>query len=606
MTTANERLLSGVINHQIGMVRVSNGVRRRMVDLLQQTERPMKDQITARTAPLTSTGGAGFTLDASTKRKLDRIDEQIRLTRAPGFKAVLDELTSDLQDIAINEPRFLRGMTLSASLPVEPTLNTPSTSELRKIVTSRPFQGRVIRDWAATLEASERRRIMNEIRIGLSQGQDVNTIVSRIVGTSRLSGRDGITARTRRDLQAVVRTAINHISSASAREFALANKHLFSKEIWVSILDGRTSDICLFLNGKLFNVGKGRYPPAHYNALAEGSLIETDDGPVSIERVRVGQRVLTHRGRMMPVTAVMSKPCDVSVINRLETASGNVILATDEHPVLTFGGGWKRADEINVGDKLFETPKQNHGSEGDSCVVGHANDYPSPFDEPLVPYQVLTDPGSVAASINLNGDAAQGTAFAPVLGLDKMGKGSRVDYWALSDVVSITRLPYHSQVYNLSVDQDETYVSDGIVTHNCRSRRAPLISNTHIVSQRLAPTQRRALLAEFAERDGLGRVRSVSALTPRQRRRFDAFSRQWLRDHVGGVPGVQTTEEFFKSQNASELADLLGVTKSRLVRRGNLTIGRLVDRHGRSLTLDELATKERSAFERAGIDIGSL
>lgn len=615
MATANEKLLNGLIRHQIGLVRVSNNLRRRMVSLLQRTEQAMKDGIVARLTTLSGSSGAGFTLDPAARRKLQRIEDQIERNRSPGFKKLFDELSVDLQEIALEEPRFLKGLVMSVTQPLEPRLSTPSASELRKIVTSRPFQGRVLRDWAQTIETDERRRIMNEIRIGLTRGEDVDTITRRIVGSAALMGRDGITGRTRRDAQAIVRTSVNHISSAAAREFALANRNLIRKEIWVSILDGRTSDICLSLNGTLFDVGKGQYPPVHYNALAEGSLIETERGPIPIEHVRVGENVLTHRGRMQPVTTVMSKPCDVDSILRVETSSGNVVLATDEHPVLVMGRGWVRADQIEFGDKLFEHDKQETGLKRDACIVGHANDYPSPFDEPLVPYKVSFAPGSMASTVDLDSehvpwkgevDGAQGSAFVPMLGFDKMGEVRRVDHWRLSDVIAVTRLPYRSQVYNLSVGTDETYISDGIVVHNCRSRRAPLISNTEIVHQRIPADQRRVLLREFADREGIGRVSSVGQLTPRQRRRFEGFSRQWLREHVGGVPGVQSTEDFLASMSISDLSDLLGVTKARLVRRGGLTIGKLVDRHGRSLTLSELAAKERQAFERAGVDVSRL
>lgn len=35
------------------------------------------------------------------------------------------------------------------------------------------------------------------------------------------------------------------------------------------------------------------------------------------------------------------------------------------------------------------------------------------------------------------------------------------------EVVSIEIVPYDGQVYNLSVEEDETYVLNNIITHNC-------------------------------------------------------------------------------------------------------------------------------------------
>ncbi|CUS06465.1 head morphogenesis [Acinetobacter phage Loki] len=38
----------------------------------------------------------------------------------------------------------------------------------------------------------------------------------------------------------------------------------YKSYIWVSILDSKTSDICLRLNGKVYRFGSGKLPPAHY------------------------------------------------------------------------------------------------------------------------------------------------------------------------------------------------------------------------------------------------------------------------------------------------------------------------------------------------------
>ena len=673
MATANERLRQGVVQHQVGLIRVGNQLRRQVLNHLQRTEADVRRQVADRAQSLATDDRSPLFIDGPAQRRLQRLERSIREARKPGFDNIFRSMRSELNEIAAEEPRFLTNLIRQVS-PVELPIKQPNPAEITKIVSSRPFQGRLLRQWTAQLAQDERRRMMNEIRIGLTQGETASQVTRRIVGTGSLSGRDGITHLTRNHVQTLVRTAINHIGSAARREFALANQRLFTREQWVAVLDARTSHICLSLNGQLFDVGKGPHPPAHFNALAEGTLIETNKGPVPIERVRVGQSVLTHRGRMKPVTAVMAKPCDHADILRVETRSGRIILATDEHPVLVMDRGWVRADELQLGDQLFENPEQKTGFEGQSCVVAHADDYPSPFDQPLVPYKVSAAAGSMASSIDLDRDHVTGereingtclndmlvdnepidkrafspknvpqrffsfgNVFRPIAGLRNaypvihgrimsgvsrlhsieasifkclplirpltapMGITRRVDHWMLSDVVCITRLPHSSPLYNLSVEDDETYVAGGIVVHNCRSIRAPFISATEAVRHRLLPTEQRRLLREFAEQEGLGRVTSRRQLSRTNKRAFDTFVRVKVREMVGALPPVMTTEDFLAGLPLDDLEDVLGVTKARLSRRGGLSIGRLVDREGSPLTLAALAQRETAAFRKAGL-----
>jgi len=182
-------------------------------------------------------------------------------------------------------------------------------------------------------------------------------------------------------------------------------------------------------------------------------------------------------------------------------------------------------------------------------------------------------------------------------------------------------------VYDIEVADDHSFIVGGVVAHNshicldlngrifdagkgiyppahhnCRSRRVPFISNTALVRQQLTSDERRRYLRDFTRRENMQPVSSVGQLTARQRARFDGFVRESIRQQVGGIPGVPSSEDFLNGLSVSDQSNLLGVTRSRLFRRGNLSIGRLVDRHGRPLTLAELAKTEKDAFLAAGLD----
>ena len=86
--------------------------------------------------------------------------------------------------------------------------------------------------------------------------------------------------------------------------------------------------------------------PKHPNCLLPSSKVRTERGLKSIESIRIGDKVLTHRGRFRSVTK-LHKNMYRGKTYRL----GNAVI-TSEHPLLT-KQGWIRADSVdNVADVL--------------------------------------------------------------------------------------------------------------------------------------------------------------------------------------------------------------------------------------------------------------
>lgn len=84
--------------------------------------------------------------------------------------------------------------------------------------------------------------------------------------------------------------------------------------------------------------------------LAPGTLIETEHGPVPIERVSVGDMVWTRRGLRPVVAAGLSMNPDTLV--RVEFNDGRTIEGTRGHPVWTENRGWVGLDSLYWSDTL--------------------------------------------------------------------------------------------------------------------------------------------------------------------------------------------------------------------------------------------------------------
>lgn len=76
----------------------------------------------------------------------------------------------------------------------------------------------------------------------------------------------------------------------------------------------------------------------------------------------------------------------------------------------------------------------------------------------------------------------------------------------------------------------------------------------------------------------------------------------WAAKNVGRVPATTSYQEFLGRQSAAFQDEVLGKTKGKLFRDGNLKLDQFVDRAGNELTLAQLAEREPSAFRRAGLD----
>lgn len=156
-----------------------------------------------------------------------------------------------------------------------------------------------------------------------------------------------------------------------------------------AILDIRTTPFCQATNGNVYPIDDPVWsritPPNHFNALVAGTKILTQSGYVPIECVKPGTPVVTHRGRLRQVYALMGKEPDAPMVKELRLSTGGRLRITDEHPILT-SCGWKSAGDLKPGDVLFEHGQQVQGI-GD-ILLPDPKDFPSYDNERGVPYQV--------------------------------------------------------------------------------------------------------------------------------------------------------------------------------------------------------------------------
>lgn len=292
---------------------------------------------------------------------------------------------------------------LSASVLAERTILNFINRALMSLESGPRVDVGVWGDFVESNIESRSKQINGIVQRGFMRGETIQQMRRQIKQVT-----EGLLTR---EAEALARTGYVHYAAQATEAMVQANKDILEEYYYIITFDNRLSSICRQIGVK-FNDPKSRFkvgdpkaptPPHHFNAVAGGELINTESGYKPIENVAVGEKVWTHKGRLKPVTAVMKKANDTSFVRVIRCDSGKVIRVTDEHPVLVSGRGWVRADEVKVGDRVFQKYSDKRPVvNGSPIIKGNPNNYPSIFDGEEVFFKVGLESGCMASTINFN------------------------------------------------------------------------------------------------------------------------------------------------------------------------------------------------------------
>lgn len=249
----NEEIMDLQVRHQVGVQRLGSGVLQKLIPILNTADEEIVTQLVKR--------GADGTF---TTRRLEALLQSIREINRDAHVELGRELRAELREVAAYEARYQADL-FSRALPIRADIVTPAASTLNAVVTSRPFQGKLLRDALSELESSRARMVRDAIRLGVLEGQTIPQMVQRLRGTRALRYKDGVMNIGRRQAEALVRTAVSHTTSAAREETYLANSDIIKAESWIATLDSRTCVSCQSLDGQEFELGKGPRTPLHYS-----------------------------------------------------------------------------------------------------------------------------------------------------------------------------------------------------------------------------------------------------------------------------------------------------------------------------------------------------
>ena len=216
MQTVNERLRDESIAHAVWISRYSTGVAARMVKILNDSDA----ELTARLLiALDSLDPGSFTV-----KRLESLLASVREVNRTAINSMFTSLSGELND-------------------VHPLVGI-SPDALYAAAMARPFQGRLLSEWASDLEADRLRRITNTVRQGFLLGDTNEQIARKIRGHVSKGFQDGALQMSRANAASIAKTAVGHLAATARESFASANNDLIKGKQWLSTLDNRTTPQC--------------------------------------------------------------------------------------------------------------------------------------------------------------------------------------------------------------------------------------------------------------------------------------------------------------------------------------------------------------------------
>lgn len=258
--TTNEQLQDDAIARGVLIERHKNQQVRDFVALL--NDGAFVDAIDLLPAVLRAVEGKPVT-SGVVRRVIRRLADDLDAKISPDVERAINRLRRDLIEIAQAEATWQVRAIKTAS-PINLELKLPARPLLAELVERGPLGGKLLSEWSDQLGIRTRERIITRLNQGLVRGDSVDEMIRAIRGTRASRFSDGVLQTTRREAEALVRTAATDVTGGARMRTFRANRDILKGWKWVATLDTRTCAVCGSRDGKVYSVEDGFAAP-HMN-----------------------------------------------------------------------------------------------------------------------------------------------------------------------------------------------------------------------------------------------------------------------------------------------------------------------------------------------------
>ena len=243
MESVNDLLRDEAIRHQVALQGLSNNVVARIIATLNRSDKRILAELAEKLASMDATT---FSME-----RLESLLTSIRSMSVQVYAEIERELTKELRTFVAYETSY-QAQVLATHVPVGVHVASVAPDAVYAAAMSRPFQGVLLREVWKELDANKMRKVRQAIASGFVEGKTTDQIIRELRGTKARGYADGLLEVSRRDAEAVTRTALGHMARFAQDKTVEANAELIKALVWSATLDLRTTPICRVRDGKQY------------------------------------------------------------------------------------------------------------------------------------------------------------------------------------------------------------------------------------------------------------------------------------------------------------------------------------------------------------------
>lgn len=253
--------MHGPISHRLAdrftvrgvqLLRFDAHLRRRALTVLKKLEAELAGQV-AQLDPY------GPSRTAYQQARLEALLQWSRATIASRYRTIRTDQTKQLAGLAEDEAERATAM-INRTVGADIMAAGVTETQLAQVVSSTLIEGSPSEEWWSRQSRTLQRRFTDQMRLGALRGETVDELVRRVRGTRANGYTDGIMETSRRQAQALVRTAVQGVSNGARMATFRANEDVVRGVQALVTLDGRTTDICIARSGAAWDLDGNPLP----------------------------------------------------------------------------------------------------------------------------------------------------------------------------------------------------------------------------------------------------------------------------------------------------------------------------------------------------------
>lgn len=250
MGTMNSIVRDELTAHHILILQYVSGLNKKYRKIIAQYNSKLTDLI------------ASLLVRANTKntrtKNWTNFEEKLKELRKSMFSEIKSDFKKEVSSLRKREREYLLGL-FSEVCPVMKQWNS---FDLRETASELLF-GYTTDQRFSIMESSDLKRITFKMRSMFLSGYDAQAITNAIIGVASLGYAGSIVGTTMSYMNTNINTIISGISEHELEDFTRSNSDVIEYEVFVAVLDSKTTMRCAESDGMFWKLDEGLFPPLH-------------------------------------------------------------------------------------------------------------------------------------------------------------------------------------------------------------------------------------------------------------------------------------------------------------------------------------------------------